>query len=425
MLTCRAWYHIYAPVSYKKLFLWRHRSTRVCPLIDKYGIHVQHLQLDEIDVHGALHAVRNTPSLRQLDLLASHLSSSDMDEVLSSAVSDELFHLKVELQSHSQRSGFGPPLPWFPESMLRHVSHLRNLRSLQWAAKGMTIHVDDILRVLQACPRLVSLNLGELNVVYVGHDSPFPRSAHDMYFLDPPGPLVSIPDEDVETLYSGHRLQELTLNGTKIADEGLLRLLGIDIEPIHHTTSRNPNLISLDVNTASPTHNSSIRIVQECRRLEVLKLRSSRMATLELFRGDIIWPSAPLIKELCLEIRKFGTDPSFYVSAMLSYVPVFSAAEKLQIWDRLRSMVNLRKLDISGAPIDYPLAEDLSFAKQLESASVHLTLRMAIAQIKTEKEGILAQAKDWASRHSPGWRYCIKTSPEGELPKLELTYRKE
>jgi len=57
-------------------------------------------------------------------------------------------------------------------------------------------------------------------------------------------------------------------------------------------------------------------------------------------------------------------------------------------------MVNLRKLEISGAPMDYPLVEDLSFVKQLESASVHLMLRVAIAQINSEKEGILAQAKD-------------------------------
>lgn len=96
----------------------------------------------------------------------------------------------------------------------------------------MTIHVDDILCVLKACPRLVSLHFGVFNVVYVGHDSPFPRSANEMYFMDPLEPLVSIPDEDLETLYSGHRLRELTLDSTKVADEGLLQLLGIDIEAI-------------------------------------------------------------------------------------------------------------------------------------------------------------------------------------------------
>lgn len=95
-----------------------------------------------------------------------------------------------------------------------------------------------------------------------------------------------------------------------------------------------------------------------------------------------------------LEIRKFGTDPNFYTSAMLKEVPVLSTLEKHRIWNRLRCMVNLRKLEISGAPMDYPLVEDLSFARQLESVSMHLTLRVSIAQINSEKEGILAQAKD-------------------------------
>jgi len=93
--------------------------------------------------------------------------------------------------------------------------------------------------------------------------TPFPRGANEMYFLDPLEPLVSIPDEDLETLYSGHRLRELTLDSTKIADEGLLRLLGIDIKAIHHTCGWNLNLIRLDVITASQTHMSGIRILQK------------------------------------------------------------------------------------------------------------------------------------------------------------------
>lgn len=110
-------------------------------IIYKYGIHVQNLQLYQIDVHGAPYAIRNRSNLRQLELVA--------------------------LISVEFRNGQGG----FPEPMFRHVSLLRNLRSLQWAAKGMTIHVDDILCVLKVCPRLVSLHLGVFNVMYVGHDT--------------------------------------------------------------------------------------------------------------------------------------------------------------------------------------------------------------------------------------------------------------
>lgn len=154
----------------------------------------------------------------------------------------------------------------------------------------MTIHVDEILHVLKACPHLVSLSLGKVNVVYVGHDSPLPPSPLPEH-SDPLGPFVPIPDTGLDMLSSGDRLQQLVFNDTKINDECLLRLLGIDMEPAHNA-NRGPVLIRLDVNSYGPTHKSGAKILQECERLEVMSIQSSRTASFKLFEGDVVWPSA-------------------------------------------------------------------------------------------------------------------------------------
>ncbi|KAF9330935.1 hypothetical protein BG006_006176 [Podila minutissima] len=392
---------------------WR---SRVYPRLDKYGIHVQQLELYRTNVHGALHVLENTSNLHRLELLWSQLSSSDLDKVLSSAPS-ELAHFKIQHYGTKKRTEYEPRRtkrprvepPLFPEPMLLSVSHLNNLQSLQWAARGMTIHVDDILRVLQTCPRLVSLQLSLVNVVYIGHDSPFPPTPLITYF-DPPSPFVPIPNTDLDTLYSGHQLQELTFFNARITDEGLLHLLGIDLElVVDRTDGRSPALVRLDVGSSGPTYKSGARILQECRRLETVDLSLSKMASLELFQGDALWPCAPFLKELSLDLKPLGMPSSFYWNhsdASSSGVPVFSAAEQRQIWNRLRSMVSLRKLSVSGYPIDFAVVDDMSFAERLESGTVQLTLRVPREEFESEKVAILARASEWAARNQ-GWSYRI------------------
>ncbi|KAF9316415.1 hypothetical protein BG003_001998 [Podila horticola] len=323
MSTCRAWFTLCAPVLYKTLSLRDHKNTGM-PNIEKYGVHVQHLHLD-----------------------------------FANMLLEPMFH-----------SSFG---------------FLHNLRSLHWSARGNlihVIHVDEILNVLQSCPLLVSLHLGEVHVVYADHDSMTPQAPIDTHYPSPPGSPEPALDEDAKTLCSGHQLQELTLSGTKITDEGLLRLLGIDMKPVLSIVHGNPALIRLDVNSDHLTHKSGSRILQECSRLEVMRVQSSKMASLELFQGDAVWPSAPLIKELSLDFKLLGMDASFY-SLHLDWVkgciPMFLDVEQRQIWSRLQSMVSLRKLEISGHPIDFRLVDDMSFARQLETASVYLLLRRTVA----------------------------------------------
>ncbi|KAG0355556.1 hypothetical protein BG005_005516 [Podila minutissima] len=309
--------------------------------------------------------------------------------------------------------------------MFHSVAHLRNLRTLHWGAEGMTIHVDDILRVLKSCPRLIQLHLGNVNVVYVGHDS---QNTINRFHVDPPGPLVPIPDEDVDTLYCGHQLEELTLDGTEIADEGLLRLLGIDIEPVHdhNTIDSSPALIQLVVNSFGPTHKSGARILQECRRLEIIGLRLSRMATIELFQGDAVWPSAPSIKELCLDIKVPELNSSLFHHnhrvVMEKGFPEFSTMEQHQIWSRLQSMVSIRHLKLTGYPIDFAVVDDMSFAKQLKSASVKFTFRVPIEEMESEKPVLTARAEEWMARNPQGWSYGFDESFLWAGPKLELIF---
>lgn len=312
--------------------------------------------------------------------------------------------------------------------MFLSVAHLRNLRSLHWAAVGMTIHVDEILRVLHACPQLASLNFGKVYVVYMDGDDSI--AGLDEHGIDPPGPLEPIPDTDLDALYSGRQLQELVLNGTLITDESLLRLLGIDLEPVDNDLTENQRrshaLVRLDVYSHVPTYKSGARILQECSRLEVLKLRTSKIATLGLFQGDVAWPSAPLIKELRLDIKGPTLDSIYYYNhqrALEEGIPVFSAKEQHEIWSRLQAMVSLQHLEISGYPVDFAMVSDMSFAKQLESASVKLTFRVPNEQMESEKLVLAARAEEWRARNPQGWSYSFDESFMFSGPKLELIYR--
>lgn len=401
MLTCQAWFEFCAPALYKDIFLTKYKRTKAYPKIYKYGHYVQVLRLNDTSVHGVLHMLDHTPRLRQLDLSNSFLSRAELERVLT-AVPDQLTRLQFRLRTPE----LDDEKPWFPEPMLHTVSLVHNLRSLHWSAPGMTVHIDDILRVLHACPHLVSLKLEDINMVYQGFDSFVPPNGRKLFEPDPPGPLVPIPDSDVDTFYSGNKLQDLTLEYVYISDEGLLHLLGIDMEPVHASNLQSPALAHLTVKCYGPTYRSGTRILQECRQLETFDIEYTRMASLELFQGDSVWPSAPFIKKLCLDFKSLGMDPKGYFRHLVvvqAQAPVFSTQDQRQIWSRLRSMVNLRCLRLSGYPIDLCVVEDMSFAAELESASVWLTVRALYEDISVAKDVLLNQVKEWLKSNPRGW----------------------
>lgn len=109
------------------------------------------------DAHAVvLRIVDQTPILRWLDLWNASLSSSELEMILSS-VPELLTHLEVHLLSRTTRCLLHETFPWFPKPMRHLVTRVQNLCSLHWSATGMTVHVDDLLRILHACSHLVSL----------------------------------------------------------------------------------------------------------------------------------------------------------------------------------------------------------------------------------------------------------------------------
>ncbi|KAG0332375.1 hypothetical protein BG000_010062 [Podila horticola] len=222
--------------------------------------------------------------------------------------------------------------------------------------------------------------------------------------------------------------QKLELNCTLISDEGLLRLLGIDMKPVDRTDRRTLALKHLDVNCNGPTHKSGARILLECGRLEVPRIPHSRIACLELFQGNTTWQSAPILKELRLDIKPLVVDSDLYYSshgALIAALPAYTAMEQRQIWNCLQSMVNLRHLEIAGYPLDLAVVENMSFAKQLESAYVHLTIRVPHEQIASKKGGILAQADEWISRNPQGWSCYLNEGTFWSILKLEMAFCKQ
>lgn len=281
----------------------------------------------------------------------------------------------------------------------------------------MTVHVDDILRVLQLCPHLESLRLGQVNVVYLGSGVNGPRHERHIYKPDPHGPFVPIPEENLDALYSGRQLQELVLETVDISDESLLRLLGIDLEPGHTVTNNNIShnrissaLVHLRVVSEGPTYRSGARILQECTRLKAIDLEYSRIASLELFQGDAVWPSAPFLTRIWLTIKPLGIPVKYYFNYYLAQqegVPWYSVTEQRQILRRFQSMVGVRILKISGYPIDLTAIEDMSFARQIEQAYIPLTIRVSYERFESEKEALVARANEWVAKNPKGWSCTV------------------
>lgn len=117
-------------------------------------------------------------------------------------------------------------------------------------------------------------------------------------------------------------------------------------------------------------------------------------------------------------------ETSAYFSNMAAFqtgVPVFYATGQRQIWTRLRSMMSLRCIRISGYPMDSAVVENMSFAGQLESALVRIPIRASFLNEQRVNAALVAQAKDWILRNPLGWEYLIN---EGAYSTLDLNFRK-
>ncbi|KAF9378319.1 hypothetical protein CPC16_011366 [Podila verticillata] len=429
--TCTTWHDWWAPELYVLLNLSQYTRDSI-PNVVKYGRHVQTLRLFKTQAQSILFVLQQTPNLRRLVLSYASLSCTELDQILS-ALPAQVHHLIVTVQS-LVRHRVGQA-SWFPEPMFHSVARLHNLQSLDWDASGMTIHVDDILHVLQACPHLVSLEFSNLKVVYMDSGS---SVEHETCIMsgrpsDLPGPLVSaILDTDIAALYVGRRLQKLAFHFVHISDEGVLRLLGIDLVPKAEAdtdTGLRPHaLVCLDVDHCySFTHKSGVRILQECDRIQQLNFFQSKIATIDLFQGGL-WACSKSIQQLSLDIGLSSPDPTHIhrSDAMLrDGVLPLALADQLLIRDQIQALANLRLFKLKGYPVDLVVLEDMSFARGLHTAQVQLMARLTPERFEQERDRLEKQAKAWVDKQPEGWHVTVEKGTLSYPPKFLIRFLAE
>ncbi|KAF9316404.1 hypothetical protein BG003_001987 [Podila horticola] len=429
--TCTAWLDLWAPELYTHLSLSQYTRSDPAPNVVKYGRHVQTLRVYNTHFQPTMFVIQHTPNLRRFELSYANLTSTEMDQVLSTLPA-QVHHLYAAPLSVVRHRVGGSP--WF-QPMFHSVARLHSLQSLEWNASGMTIHVDDILRVLQACPHLVSLEFRNLKIVYMDSGSGVEHETFTMSGRpsDPPGPLASpILDTDTAGLYLGRRLQKLVLRSVHISDEGVLRLLGIDMMPKEEeeqaagTTLRSHGLVQLVVDCCdSLTHRSGARILQECDRIKYLNFLQSMIATIELFQGAGLWSCSKSIEQLSLDIKLSNFDPTriYKKEAMLrENVPALAIEDQLLIRDQFRALTGLRLFRLMGYPIDFVVLEDMAFARNLQAAEVQLMCRVPFESVEQELKRLERMAMEWSCKQPEGWQVTVGKGTINYPPKFLIKF---
>lgn len=431
--VCHAWNRFWIPSLYRLIHVTSYKRTRVYPKVGKFGHYVQALQVVNTKIHGALHLINYMPRLRRLILGQMLVSSAEAEEILA-AVPNQLSHLDIALRSTCKDAR---EVPWVPESVFQSIARLQSLQSLIFGAVGMTLHVGDIIHVLKACPCLVSLELKNLKVLYL-----HPGRIVDQETLDSPErpALLKMSDQDVAGLYVGRQLQALKIHNGYITDVALLRLLGVDLVPLHPDSNfvsterytagtRQHSLVHLHVDFCySLTHRSVARILQDCDRLETVELDRTNIATIDLFEDTNVWPCASSIQSLSLDIKPAEFESKYYYNhhlALRDGVPALFAKEQRRIRDRLQSLVNLRQLNLTGYPIDFTVVEDMSFAKRLEIARVELMARVACEQVESQMAGLVSRANEWKKKQPEGWCCTFWKGHVSRPSTFSLSYSKK
>ncbi|KAG0349094.1 hypothetical protein BG004_001919 [Podila humilis] len=451
MVANQSWFEICASLIYKTVSLHAHRRTRVYPKFQRYGNLVRTLRLTHTHVHGTLHLVEQATQLRQLELYSAPFSKLELDQVLSAANSghNNLTHLtfgtkvptrRRPYQQPADSSSGGGSVPLSQVNMLSSVTQLLSLEHLEWG--GMTLHVNEILCVLKACPRLVSLSLTNLIVARQEREvetSDLPQACNDN--------RIPIADTD-RTI--GRRLQKLAMCNVKITDDNILYLLGIDMERSfgveakdvvveeekEHNDESLSRLVHLRLRgTENLTFRSCSRIFEECSRLQYVDIMDNEMSNVDLFyntnnamASKVPWKCSGSIKHLQLTInpRNVEKQSSFgHVYGAVEDVPNLTTQENHQIYTRLRSMISLETLNLKGYGLDVDeVLEDMSFAKHLCSATIEAISRTPYNQLHVEEDVRLAKASEWVARNPAGWRCAVDKSYMYYYGRLMLYFKK-
>ncbi|KAG0342696.1 hypothetical protein BG000_002480 [Podila horticola] len=393
--VCRAWNDFWIPSLYQSIHVTNYKRTRVYPKV----------------------------------------GNAEAEEVLLN-VPDQLRHLDIALRSTCKDAR---EVPWIPESVFQSIARLQRLQSLIFSAVGMTLHVDDIIHIIKECPSLMSLELKNLKVLYL-HPGRIVNQETPDTFDHPAHTALKILDQDVVGLYVGRQLEVLKIYNGYISDVALLRLLGVDLVPLHPGSSsvsterytagtRQHALVHLHVDYCySLTHRSAARILQDCDRLQTVELDRTNIATIELFDDTNDWPCASTIQSLSLDIKPVEFESKYYFNHHLAFrdgVPALFAKEQRRIRDRLQSLVNLRQLKLTGYPIDFTVVEDMSFAKRLESARVELMARVACAQVESQMAGLVSRISEWEKKQPKGWRCAFWRGNASRPSTFSLNYSKK
>lgn len=433
--VCRAWNDFWIPSLYQSIHVANYKRTRVYPKVGKFGRYVQALRVISTKIQGAIHLIDHLPHLQRLSLGEVLLSSAEAEEVLLN-VPDQLRHLDIALRSTCKDAR---EVPWIPEFVFQSIARLQSLQSLIFSAVGMTLHVDDIIHIIKACPVLMSLELKNLKVLYL-HPGRIVNQETPDTFGHPAHTALKISDQDVVGLYVGRQLEVLKIYNGYISDVALLRLLGVDLVPLHPGSSsvsterytagtRQHALVHLHVDYCySLTHRSAARILQDCDQLQTVELDRTNIATIELFDDTNDWPCASTIQSLSLDIKPVEFESKYYFNhhlALRDGVPALFAKEQRRIRDRLQSLVNLRQLKLTGYPIDFTVVEDMSFAKRLESARVELMARVACAQVESQMAGLVSRISEWEKKQPKGWCCAFWRGNASRPSTFSLNYSKK
>ncbi|KAF9328446.1 hypothetical protein BG006_008359 [Podila minutissima] len=391
--TCRHWHQIWQIELFTVVVLHSPPSPYLLAMLGTYGHHVWTLKLKFADcgAHCA-QILQLTPNTRSLDLYRTCLSEFQMEEIVFAAPA-RLRKLNFFLEQAGEV---------VRDELFVFLAHLRHLRTVSWASveagSARSIHVDDILLVLEACPQLTSLILGYAEIT--DSDVRGDGSIAAVHGVDPDTPHPCV----------GRRLHTLELNDCVVSDGSLLKLLGIR-SSARETCVTHP-LVNLKLNLMSGntvTSRSVTSILQECRSLEALRLNSTNVVLAHIFQEGQVWPCAQSLRMVDF-INKNRTPQGQLTSR-----------DQELIRDHLHSLSKVEYVCIAGYPLGFVAVEEVEFAQSLRWADLTLEVEAPWDYFQEAVDAqLLAQGNRWIKIQAPRrWSCSIKRGPP---VKYHLSY---
>lgn len=378
--TCREWRAVWLPVMLSRFPLTLGvQSVRPLNLeaIGQYVLDAQVHMSAGTQYQAIVCTLSHLPNL--LSVYITYDSHLSVQNELIAALSTSLRQIKVRMY-YSE--------PWPRLALTR----LLNLQRLEWT-KGSVLD-EDIVTSLQASPQLQHLSFSNM-FIEDGPDVPVAERDGDLA-LNPIDP------------YAGTQIRRLKIERCEISDKALLCLLGIDMVPNHHVTTRPSHALTyLHVRLTGyrhATYKSTARILEECSQLRYLDLEDTGAVSPELFFGDGPWPCAAILEHFAIQIMPAKQRRPVYGDIGAQF---FESSEDLtvqqqqRIFQRLKSFTGLRRLDLTGYPMGLLVLEDMSFARNLEKSRIQV--RTTNWDTVEDHDRVAELGNQWLRRQPVGW----------------------